>query len=252
MIPQLLLEEINLGEKKAEDYYDKYGKEELEAALKELRKSDEEILLQYPFEKVIPEKLKSEESADKNVKIVDFAKFRKVGFAAAAALAVLVSAPIVIRSLNSDTAQNDSIRLKGAESKQTLKLYKQDGGSAVLLNNGAKVKSGDVIQISYVAGKNDYGLIFSIDGNGNVTKHFPDSTWKAAKLNHNMIEVPLDFSYELDDAPNYECFVFVTGDKPFVLDELSMIDSKDAKLDIIKDSQYVPKTCVKSIFMLKK
>ena len=29
MIPQLLLEEINLGEKKAQDYYDRYGKEEL-------------------------------------------------------------------------------------------------------------------------------------------------------------------------------------------------------------------------------
>ena len=29
MIPQLLLEEINLGEKDAKDYYEKYGKEEL-------------------------------------------------------------------------------------------------------------------------------------------------------------------------------------------------------------------------------
>ena len=44
MIPQLLLEEINLGEKNASDYYDKYGKEELEKALEDLRKSDEEII----------------------------------------------------------------------------------------------------------------------------------------------------------------------------------------------------------------
>ena len=49
MIPQLLLEEINLGEKNASDYYDKYGKEELEKALEDLRKSDEEIFRSYPL-----------------------------------------------------------------------------------------------------------------------------------------------------------------------------------------------------------
>ena len=47
MIPQLLLEEILLGEKKKEDYYEKYGKEELERALSELKKSDEDILKNY-------------------------------------------------------------------------------------------------------------------------------------------------------------------------------------------------------------
>ena len=44
MIPQLLLEEILCGEKNEKDFYTKYGKEELQAALAELRKSNEEIL----------------------------------------------------------------------------------------------------------------------------------------------------------------------------------------------------------------
>lgn len=242
MIPQLLLEEISLGEKRAEDYYDKYGKEQLDVALEELKKLNEEILSQYPEGKPVFKPAKT--------LWFDAGRVRKIGYAAAAALAVMICVPVVIRNVSA--GQTDSIRVKGEAKKQALKLYKQEGDGAVLLNNGAKVKSGDVIQISYVPGKNEYGIIFSIDGNGNVTKHFPDSTWKAAKLNQVMTEVPLDFSYELDDAPDYECFVFVTGDKPFVLDELSMIDSSKAKLDIIKSSEYVPKTCAKTIFMLKK
>ena len=51
-IPQLLLEEINLGEKKAEDYYGIYTKEELDLALEELKKSDRDILSRYDTEKM--------------------------------------------------------------------------------------------------------------------------------------------------------------------------------------------------------
>lgn len=266
MIPQLLLEEINLGEKRAEDFYDKYGKEELDAALAELKKSDEEIFSKYPMKDmqkkivaksmmVVDSSAENAENSETEPKVKkgfwsDVRRVRMFGVAAAAAFVVMLCVPVSLRVLS--IGKTESIRMKGDVKKQALKLYKQDGNDAVLLNNGAKVDAGDVIQISYVAGKNEYGIIFSIDGNGNVTKHFPDSTWKSEKLNQVMTEVPLDFSYELDDAPEYECFVFVTSDKPFVLDELSMIDSQDAKLDIIKSSQYVPKNCSKTIFMLKK
>lgn len=253
MIPQLLLEEISLGEKNAEDYYDKYGREELDAALEELRRSNEEILSQYPMADMQKKVITKSMTVVKRVNFFNsVSSMRKIGYAAAAVLAVMICIPAVIRFTSFNSESNNSIRIKGDVKKQALKLYKQSGNEAVLLNNGAQVKAGDVIQISYVAGKNEYGIIFSIDGNGSVTKHFPDSTWKAGKLNQVMTEVPLDFSYELDDAPEYECFVFVTSDKPFVLDELSMIDSSNAKLDIIKSSQYVPKTCSKTIFMLKK
>ena len=48
MIPQLLLEEILLGEKEESKYYDKYGKEEIQGALEALRKSKAQSLLQLP------------------------------------------------------------------------------------------------------------------------------------------------------------------------------------------------------------
>ena len=37
MIPHLLLEEINAGEKNAKDYYGKYGKEELDYLVKAIK-----------------------------------------------------------------------------------------------------------------------------------------------------------------------------------------------------------------------
>ena len=46
-IPDRILEEIHLGERNAEDYYDIYGKEQLENVLKQLDQSDEEILSHY-------------------------------------------------------------------------------------------------------------------------------------------------------------------------------------------------------------
>ena len=46
-IPTRLLEQIKNSEVNAENFYSIYGKENIEAALAELRKSDEEILNTY-------------------------------------------------------------------------------------------------------------------------------------------------------------------------------------------------------------
>ena len=59
MIPQLLLEEILNGEKNEKDFYTKYGKEELQAALAELKKSNKEILSAYPAEAMKSEIIKN-------------------------------------------------------------------------------------------------------------------------------------------------------------------------------------------------
>ncbi|MCR4626767.1 MAG: hypothetical protein K5640_03895, partial [Treponema sp.] len=47
MIPQLLLEQILSGEKDEKDFYSKYGREELQKAVADLKKSDEEIFNSY-------------------------------------------------------------------------------------------------------------------------------------------------------------------------------------------------------------
>jgi hypothetical protein len=57
-------------------------------------------------------------------------------------------------------------------------------------------------------------LILSIDGSGVVTRHLPIDGNVAVAL-RNDGTVLLDNAYELDDAPAWECFYFVTADEPF-------------------------------------
>jgi hypothetical protein len=71
-----------------------------------------------------------------------------------------------------------------------------------------------VLRIGYRAGGRGYGLILSIDGRGVVTRHLPASGDRAATLQQTGMTL-LDSAYELDDAPRWERFYFVTGESPF-------------------------------------
>lgn len=275
MIPQLLLEEINLGEKDAKDYYEKYGKEELESALAELRKSDWEILSAYPasrFSAVAASSAGANVGANANAakptvvkapaqaaaNIVRMGKkpknfyttINRIAFAAAAALALAVFAPLLAGTIKG-LGGAPSIRLKGSGHHQ-IRLYKQDGGSAVQLKNGETAKENDLVQIAYIPGSYNYGIIFSVDGNGNITRHFPDASWQAEKLQKTGEEVPLSFSYELDNAPKYECFIFVASKEPFDFSKIESLDKKDLNVDFLKKGSYLPKDCDGSIFVLNK
>jgi hypothetical protein len=59
-------------------------------------------------------------------------------------------------------------------------------------------------------------MILSIDGRGIVTRHFPAAGDRAVPLARGSVTL-LDQAYELDDAPGWERFYFVTGDTPFAL-----------------------------------
>ncbi|MDE2832664.1 MAG: hypothetical protein OXN20_21310, partial [Gemmatimonadota bacterium] len=58
------------------------------------------------------------------------------------------------------------------------------------------------------------GVIVSVDGRGTVTRHLPASGTSAVRLIQGD-PVPLDYSYELDDAPKWERFYFLTADASF-------------------------------------
>ena len=249
MIPQLLLEEIALGEKRAEDYYEKYGKEEIEKALAEINASNEEILKEIPVA-----------SAEKNfVKKSMFVKetksvktFSYIKYAAAAAFAFALILPFAFsrRSVNDN---GSTVRVKGNGARHhQIRLYKKDGNSAVSLTNGSEVRENDVIQITYLAGEYNYGVIFSVDGNGNVTRHFPEESWKSEKLEKTGEEVPLKFSYELDDAPKYECFIFVASKKPFDMSKIEDVKKSVYDINFLKKGTYLPEGGAGSIFVLNK
>ena len=120
------------------------------------------------------------------------------------------------------------------------------------MNNGDFAHSGDVIQIAYNAGSSEYGVIFSVDGNGNITRHFPENSWEAAQLLHRADDTPLDFSYELDNAPDFVCFIMVTSKKQFNLNGLESAIKNKTDIDYLTALSYLPKKTEGITFILEK
>ena len=265
-IPTRILEEIKNSEVNAENFYSIYGKENIEAALNDLKKSDEEILNTYSVEsmkaavagKLAASKLKA--NNNENTASENIIKFPAVRFITYAAAAVLLAAIVIPASLkNSKIAANKAPteRIKGnaaapASTEPQIKLYRQKGREIQALNNGDFASSGDIIQITYNAGIGEYGVIFSVDGNGNITRHFPENTWTAAQLEQRPDETPLDFSYELDNAPDFECFIMVTSQKEFSLDDIESKIKNKTDIDYLTKLSYLPKKTAGVTFTLEK
>lgn len=102
------------------------------------------------------------------------------------------------------------IRLKGGEA---LLVYRQVDGGREQLRADAPASAGDVLQVAYRAADAEYGTIVSIDGRGSVTLHFPSDASASTKLRKGGA-VALPHGYELDDAPEFERFIFVTSRDP--------------------------------------
>ena len=251
-IPSRIIEGIYAKELKAEDYYEIYGKDAIEKALEEISASNIQILNKYKAEDMraaIEAKLSGTKKTS-SVKV-----FRIASFAAAAVFVAAVALPVSLNTMKSRTSQ-PSIRTKGAvienSSKASLSLYRQKGNEVYSLINGSSASEGDVIQITYTAGQNDYGIIFSVDGNGNITNHFPINSWTAEPLKHGTDEVPLDYSYELDNAPDFECFIMVSSKQQFSLDDLSNKIKNKKDIEYLKKCEYLPKKTEAVSFVLEK
>ena len=254
-IPTRILEEIKNSELNAKDFYSIYGKENIDAALEELKKSDKEILAAYSVDNM----RKAVEQKLGKPAILHFPAQKFIGYAAAAVLlaAVLVPAGLKNSTLRTNKAAVATERVKGASdssknSQAQIKLYRQKGREIQALEDGSFARSGDVIQITYNAGTSEYGVIFSVDGNGNITRHFPENSWKAGQLLHRNDETPLDFSYELDNAPDFECFVMVTSQKEFSLDDLENKIKNKTDIDYLTALSYLPKKTEGITFVLEK
>ena len=119
------------------------------------------------------------------------------------------SAPIDPQTAGHD----DGHRAKGLQPH--LQVFRKRGDDAERLADGDGVEAGDVLQLRYVAtDTNAFGAIVSIDGRGEVTRHLPVAGARAEALEVGKA-IALPHAYELDDAPDFERFVFITADRPF-------------------------------------
>lgn len=104
----------------------------------------------------------------------------------------------------------ESVRLKGAD----LRIYRKTATGSEMLLRRQIAKAQDRLQIEYQLDRSAFGALLSLDGRGVVTVHLPaEGEPNAARLQAGKGRLP--YSYELDDAPDFERFFMVTSLEPF-------------------------------------
>jgi hypothetical protein len=236
-IPTWLLERVILDEVPPEladevrEILDESPEER--ARLAELERSNAEILAELPPARVAAEVARRAESARGYAFL--FAFHRSGGghglrgrrlLALSSSLAVAAGAVLIAVAVGRGGSQpvaqpvidgdgraeaGDTTRVKGPPRLRLSR--KRDRGKPELLKDNAVVYPGDRIEIEYVPSYAKHGIILSIDGRGVVNLHFPPRAGGSTLLEHRDGGKPssVGHSYLLDDAPDYERFVFIAS-----------------------------------------
>jgi hypothetical protein len=121
--------------------------------------------------------------------------------------------------------QPDGDRAKGTGGP-ALVVHRLVDGRASPLRSGDVVSAGAVVQVQTRAGGYAHGVVVSVDGAGAVTRHFPEPGATTA-LPAGTAALP--FSFELDDAPDFERFFLVVAPHP--LDPAAVVQAARATAD---------------------
>ncbi|MFC2142179.1 hypothetical protein ACFLR7_04520 [Acidobacteriota bacterium] len=186
---------------------------DLRERIASLQSSSRDILDRYPAEDIVPKILKRRKAEAVPIEPEVRRKptrWRYFLLATPAAAALVLVVAVFFRSGDPTLGT----RIKGEETidmtKTQVIVYRKIDDQAEVLKNGDKASRGDLLQIAYVPAGQIYGVVFSIDGNGVVTLHYPERDEDSTLLDQES-KTLLQTSYELDDAPRFERFFFVTS-----------------------------------------
>jgi len=222
-VPEILVEQLALGELTPERAAEVRQRLEAEpgglARLTAIAASNDEILEQYPAEQVVPvlaEKLRRRTPAQRR------AIWRPALIAAPlAAAAVLVAVWVLPADDGGQGKGPAELAIWNAtKGDPRLVLHRKGTGTEIeRLQSGAIAREGDLIQVGYLPSQARHGVIVSVDGRGEVTLHLPADIGHSTRLRaiegaKGQALHTTAFAYELDDAPNFERFFFVTASKP--------------------------------------
>jgi hypothetical protein len=219
--------------------------ERLRARLDEIERSNEKILRAYPpgwMNRQIREKLGGEVLSRRAGRRKHRFRTIRVPLAPAAVLAVVALAIVVLPYLlsNGDFPGTEVTRLKG--STPQLRLHRKTASGSEQLRDGDRATQNDRILLQYHTDQAGYGAILSVDGRGTITRHLPAEGDEAVALESGRAQL-LDYSYELDDAPHWEVFVFVTSSTAFRIDRIVATIEESLSLssfDSASDSYTIP------------
>ena len=246
-VPELMVERLALGELPPDQAQQIRRALEAEVGglerLANIEHSNREILQQLPAAAVALEvrrRAVAQRPQEKPVKSRGFAGITLptaglVTAVAAAALVVVLSIPGSTPPVLPTDAP-DTVRLKGHEPQ--VRVYRQTNKKPERLHTGDLAHAGDLLQLSYIAAGAKHGVLLSVDGRGAVTLHFPYSSQASTELDPNG-ENALKHAYRLDNAPDFERFIFVASDEPIdpneILDLTEQLGQKDVdRLDLSK------------------
>jgi hypothetical protein len=269
--PQITLERYVLGELSASERekIDEAARDDsaLRERLDRIRQSNEEILTRYPVDRTAREidlRVHSKNTQEKfDGENAGRSKTPIGGVIAAVGNAIsAIPAPVALTALLAvvlvpalyfyPNIGPSTERIKGLDSKLT--VYRNTPEGAVALAPLDSVSAGDVLQVGYIAAGQPYGVIFSIDGRGNHTLHFPAHVDGSTELEQSGEQL-LDFAYELDDAPQFEHFFLVVSQNPIQVS--AVLDSVESHVsqfgtNVESGSLDLPKGCTATSIVLRK
>ncbi|MDD5223083.1 MAG: hypothetical protein PHE84_03760 [bacterium] len=217
VVPDFLLEQLILGElppeKEAEVLRDLEAEPGGRDRLARLRASNQDILGTYPPEKAAAE-INRRLALTRSEPRTRPARSRTWVLAPVLAAAAAVLFFVILPLERGPEVSLQTSRVKGSPG---LMIYRKVPQGVEELGRGSRVRPGDVLQVSYRAAGAAEGVIISVDGRGAVTLHFPVSPDNPTTLNGEGAQA-LPRAYELDDAPDFERFFFVTSDQPIAIE----------------------------------
>ena len=111
--------------------------------------------------------------------------------------------------------QTQGVRAKGNAQGLLIWRLKEAGPEALL--DGQLAQAGDTLQLQAHVPSGAFAAIYSVDGRGHVTQHwpYPGSGQQLEQVEGALLTVGR--SYTLDDAPRFERFYLLVGDEPEAL-----------------------------------
>ena len=233
-VPEILIEQYALGELAPEKAHEVEQSAGFAERIAEIERSNAKILAQYPPEQFVA-RIQNQYTAEQS-RVPQSARpstrrpaLRWLALALPGTAVVVAGVLIAVQGFfgaglgGSPSDLDDVVRIKG--SGPELSVFRSVEGAetqdveAEKLADGTLAQAGDRLQLAYNAGDREFGAIISVDGRGGVYTHFPLDLSSEPRLVVGGVQ-RLAFGYQLDDAPRFEHFYFITCDETFSVQQL--------------------------------